>query len=146
MLRTEEISALVEAAAPVLAGRVGYAAEWTRVIAEGQLPQVTPAAFVLPGGLTGGQTRAATGLFIQDVSEMVSIVLIVRVAGDATGAAAVDEVRPIVAAVIGGVLGKGPDDAPGVWKLGRAELVGSQDSALIFQIDFTLFDQLRIAP
>lgn len=146
MIRTEEIATLAEAAAPELAGRIGYAAEWTRVVEEGQLPQVTPAAFVLPGGITGGGVRAATGLFIQDVSELVSLVLVVRVAGDATGAAAVDEARPIVAAVIGGVLGKGPDDAPGVWALSRAELVGSQDSALIFQIDFTLQDQLRIAP
>ena len=42
--------------------------------------------------------------------------------------------------------GRQPDDAPGVFVLSGGELVGSQQGALIFQLDFSLIDQLRITP
>ena len=46
--------------------------------------------------------------------------------------------------VIEAVCGWAPDDAIGVFELRSAELVGAKDGALIFQLEFTLNDQLRI--
>jgi hypothetical protein len=66
------------------------------------------------------------------------------VAGDALGDRGLDEVTPLVRSVIEAVVGWGPATAPGVFVLSRGELVGSQDSTLIYQLDFSLDDQLRI--
>ena len=109
-----------------------------------QLPQVTPAAYVLPAGLSGGSAEAGAGMFVQSFRETVSVVIVVRVAGDPTAARAIDEASPIVRAVIEAVAGWAPDDAIGIFILAQAELVGATGGALVFQIDFALDDQLRI--
>ncbi len=146
MNRGEAVRARIAARVPALADRLSSAAEFAQLVENNRLPQHTPAGFVLPGALVGGLASAASGLFVQNVAETVIVVLVVRQAGDALGGAAVAEAAPIVADVIAAVAGWGPDEAPGVFTLGRAELVGSQDHALVYQIDFTLDDQLRIAP
>ncbi|MCC7097271.1 MAG: hypothetical protein IT472_08840 [Thermomonas sp.] len=146
MNRGEAIRARIEARVPALAGRLESAAEFGQLVENNRLPQHTPAGFVLPGALVGGIANAAAGLFTQSVAETAIVVLVVRQVRDALGGAAVAEAAPIVVDVIKAVAGWGPDDAPGVFTLGRAELVGSQDQALVYQIDFTLDDQLRITP
>lgn len=146
MIRVEEVQARIEARVPDLVGRLGFAGEFTSLIESNQLPQVTPAGFVLPGALAGGPAEAASGIFRQAFRETVIVVLVVRVAGDALGAEGVDEVTPIINAVVNAVCGWGPDDAPGVFVLGTGELVGSKDDAVIYQLDFHLDDQLRIIP
>lgn len=146
MIRLDEVRARIEAKVPALIGRLGPAVEFARLIERNQLPQVTPAGYVLLAGLSGGQAQSATGMFIQDFAERVSIVLVDRVAGDALGAGAMDETAPLVRDVIAAVLGWGPDDAPGVFVLEQAETVGVKDGALVFQIDITLQDQVRIIP
>lgn len=110
------------------------------------LPQTTPAGFVLPGGIAGGAADASAGMFRQGFVETVFVVLVVRVAGDALGKAGLDTMTPIVRDVVTAVAGWGPDDAPGIYALGQGELVGAKDGALVFQLDFTLEDQLRITP
>ena len=67
-----------------------------------------------------------------------------RVTGDPLGDKALKDISPLVAAVIEAVCGWAPDDAIGVFELRSAELVGAKGGALIFQIEFTLNDQLRI--
>lgn len=145
MIRVDAVRARIAARVPALSGRIDNAGQFAALVERNQLPQVTPAAFVLPGGLAGGSADAAAGLFRQDMTELVLVVLVVRVAGDARGGAALDTMTPLVNAVVGAVAGWGPDDAPGVYILDRAELVGAKDGALVFQIDFSLQDQLRIA-
>ena len=145
MSRVDEVRERIETEVSDLSGRLGNAAQFSTVIETNQLPQVTPAGFVLPGGMRGGAAELVTGLFRQSISESVFVVVVVRVAGDALGAAAMDEAWPIVTAVRDAVVGWGPAGAMGVFTLASAELVGSKDGALIFQIDFTLQDQLRIA-
>ena len=87
---------------------------------------------------------AAAGIFVQDFSETVTVVVIVRVGGDPLEAKAIDQLSPIVRKVILAVAGWGPGDAPGVFVLERGELVGATGGASVFQIDFALDDQLRI--
>lgn len=146
MIRIDEVRARIEAKVPALGGKIGNAGSFAQLVERNAMPQHSLAGFVLPGGLQGGQASAMTGSFNQFFAETVIIVLAAKVANDPTGERATDEITPLVRAVIEGVCGWGPDDAPGVFTLGNGELVGVQAGTLIYQIDFILDDQLRITP
>ncbi|MBV1918994.1 MAG: hypothetical protein KUG65_13165 [Sphingomonadaceae bacterium] len=146
MIRLDEVRTRIEAKAPDFAGTFGNAAQFAAMVERDQLPQSDRAGYVLPGPLAGGTTTAATGMFIQDFTETVMVVLVIRHAGSALAKGALDELPPLVRDVIEGVVGWGPDDAPGVFKLGQAELVGSKNGALVYEIHFTLHDQMRVTP
>lgn len=129
-----------------LHGRIFGAARFAQVLASNQLPQVCPAAFVLPLGLRGGAATAVTGLFRQSLDRLVGVVLVVRNVADATGAAAYAELEPLVEAVISAVAGWSPDaDALGTFVLTRGELVSVAAGTITYQLDFAIEDQLRIA-
>lgn len=144
ILRVADVMERIEGLVPELAGRLASAGAFAQLVANGQLPQQTPAGFVLHGGINGGKAQLMTGAFRQDLAEVVMIVLCVRVAGDALGNRSLDELTPLIRKVVEAVAGWGPETAPGVFVLSRGELVGSQDSTLIYQLDFSLDDQLRI--
>lgn len=144
MIRLDDVRERVETRVPELAGRLGNAGAFADLVERSQLPQITPAGYVLPGGLVGSAPDVAAGIFRQDFRETVIVVLVSRVAGDALGNKAIDELAPFVRSVIEAVVGWAPADAIGVFQLAQAELVGAKDSALVFQIDFALNDQLRI--
>ena len=146
MIRIDEVRQRIEARVPALAGRLQNAAEFAVMVETNRLPQHTPAAFVLPGAVNGGQASAMSGLFVQGLVETVIVVVVHRAHGDPLAAKAIDAAAPIVREVVGAVAGWGPDDATGTFVLGRAELVGAKDGALVFQIDFLIDDQLRITP
>ncbi|MEE2916659.1 MAG: hypothetical protein VYB32_06250 [Pseudomonadota bacterium] len=136
------------ATVPVLAGRIHGAAKLSELMRNNALPQVCPAAFVLPLGLRGGRADAVTGLFRQEIEWLEGVLLVVRAAGDATGARAKAELRPLIDAVIHAIAGAagsgGPDDF-GTWVLRKGELVSLSAGTLTYQIDFAIDDQLRIA-
>lgn len=146
MIRLDEVRERIGLKVPELDGRLGNAGQFTQVIENNQLPQQDLGGFVLPGSLAGGAHDTMTGQFIQNFAETVIVVLVIRYAGDVLGERAIDQLPPLVSSVIGGVVGWGPDDAPGVFVLGSAELVGSKDGAVIYHIEFTLQDQMRIIP
>lgn len=144
MIRLDSVRERLGSAVPDLEGRLLNAGDFANLVATNRLPQVTPAGYILPGGLRGGTADVVTGLFRQNFSETVSVVLVDRVAGDPLAAAAIDGISPLVRSVIGAVAGWAPGDAIGVFELAQAELVGAKDGMLVFQIDFSLNDQLRI--
>jgi hypothetical protein len=63
ILRVAEVMARIEERVPELAGRLASAGAFAQVVANGQLPQQTPAGFVLHGGLNGGKAQLAAGHF-----------------------------------------------------------------------------------
>lgn len=144
MLRLDHVRDRIEAKVPTLQGRLLNAADYANLVEHNQLPTTTPAGYVLPGGLRGGQADAATGMFRQALAVMVIVILVVRAAGDALATRAIDQASPLVEETIEAVVGWAPDDAIGVFELAQAELVGAKNGALVFQIDFALNDQLRI--
>lgn len=144
MIRLDDVRVQIEAEVPDLDGRLGNAGDFARLVETNQLPQVTPAGYVLPGGIRASAPDAAAGLFRQSFDEIVGVLLVTRVAGDPLSAKAIDELSPLVNAVVAAVCGWGPADAIGVFQLVQAELVGAKNGALVFQIDFLLNDQLRI--
>ncbi|MGB3165637.1 MAG: hypothetical protein WBA68_02560 [Alteraurantiacibacter sp.] len=148
MIRLDEVADRLQAEIEAFASdtRIGNAAQFSTLVEKNQTPQVTPAAFVLPGPLQGGQAQAMTGAFVQNFSETVIVVLFVKVAGDARGGRAIDEITPLIRQVVEAVAGWAPEDAVGVFTLANGELVGSQRGHLIYQLNFALNDQLRIQP
>lgn len=145
MIRLDDVRDRIADQVPEFAseGRLGNAGQFSSLLEDNKTPQVTPAAFVLPGQLQGGQAKMLTGAYVQDFRETVMVVLFVKVAGDARGGRALDELTPLIRAVVDAVAGWAPEDAIGVFVLGSGELVGSQRGHLIYQLDFGLDDQLR---
>lgn len=145
MIRLDEVRTRITSAAPEF-GTLGNAAQFAQLVEENQLPQSELGGFVLPGSISGGTVKSMTGLFVQDFTETVIVVLMIRSAAGALGEDGVDQLPPLVRKVIEGVVGWGPDDAPGVFALGTAELVGSKDGAILYEIQFGLLDQMRVTP
>lgn len=146
LFQTSEVLARIEEKVPALFGRMGLAGKFATLVEGGKLPQQTPAGFVLPGGLKGGSADAGAGIFRQHIAKGVIVVLCVRFAGDALGDRGADIVDPLAEAVVKGLVGWGPETAPGVFVLEAGELVGSDRGTLIYQLDFSLNDQLRVKP
>ena len=125
-----------------LGGRVEGAAGFTALMQQNALPQSTPAAHVLPLGLQGGAAQSSAGAFTQMFDEALGIVLTVR-AHDQTGAKALEKVSQLIREVIAALIGWGPDDEIGVFRLSRGQLVSIRAGALVYQLDFIITDQLR---
>ncbi|QPT09875.1 hypothetical protein [Sphingomonas paucimobilis] len=143
----EPLSPLVEPLKTIAAlqGRIYGAAKLEELARTGGLAQVTPAAYTLGLGVVGGDPDAASGLYRQSVVWLEGVVLVVRSAGDATGAAGLQQLRPLIHATIEAIAGLDPPDSPGVWRLVKGELFSLQAGCLTYQLDFAIDDQLRIA-
>ncbi|ODR93526.1 hypothetical protein AUC70_11720 [Methyloceanibacter stevinii] len=136
----------LDAEIPTLQRRVAPAGELAALVNGGNLPQVMPAAFVLPLGLRGSEPDAATGLYRQDFNEIVGVVLMTNSAGDVRGGRALDKQDPLIAAVILALAGWAPDlpDVQGVFQLDRGRLVSLTAGTVTYQLDFSIRAQLRI--
>lgn len=129
----------------VLAGRIEGAAEFAALMKSNALPQVTPAAFVLPLGLQGGQADAAAGAYTQALERVFGVVLVMRNAGR-TGEDALDPLDALIEQTVTALAGWGPADAPGVFRLVRGALVSMAAGTVVYQLDFSISDQVRILP
>jgi hypothetical protein len=141
----DDVIARLKANVPALGSRVEGGAELTEIVRRNALPQVTPAAFVVPLGVRGGAADAATGLFRQSVDHIVAVILVVRVAGDRTGKHSLAPLRTLRAAVVEALCGWAPGDQIGAFRLDRSRLLSLNDGTAIEQIDFSIGDQLRIS-
>ncbi|MGB3407090.1 MAG: hypothetical protein WBA67_06310 [Jannaschia sp.] len=138
-----DVAARLKAEVPALGGRVEGARELSELMRSGQLPEAAVSANVLPLGLRGRRADAATGAFTQIVGRTISVLITMRTYGadfDRTEAT----VEDLIAAVCEAICGWAPDDQVGVFELLRGDLVGMRAGTLIYQIDFTINDQLRI--
>lgn len=131
-------------AVPELTGRIEGAAAFAELMRTNALPQVTPAAYVIPLGLQGGAADAAAGLFRQEVREIVGVMIALR-SFSRTGEQALPELDRLVDAVLAAVAGYGPADATGVFTVVRGAMISMTAGTLVYQLEFSLSDQLRIA-
>lgn len=145
MTLVADVKDRIEAGVAALAGRVEEAAELAELIRRQALPNRSPAAFVLPVGFDGGAGDAVTGLYRQPKTEVVGVVLIVEALGDPKAKRAIPKIDELVLAVLEAVAGWGPADAIGVFEARRGRLLAVNAGSVIYQIDFALSDQLRIA-
>lgn len=143
-MRVEPVIERLKLRVAALGGRVEGAAELAALVQEDILPDVTPAGYVLPLGLQGGVSDAATGLFRQSFSETIAVVLMERGAGDATGALALKPIDALIDATVLAIAGWAPNDEVGVFELRRGALLSLKAGAVMYQLDFAISDQLRI--
>ncbi|MEL6587601.1 MAG: hypothetical protein AAFY65_13090 [Pseudomonadota bacterium] len=144
MALTQDIIGRLVDRAGLLHGRVEGAAQFAHMMAQNRLPQVTPAANVLPLGMTGGQPDAGAGMFTQMVDETVAVILTTRT-GDPVKERGRQLLDDLIDEVVLALCGWAPNDEVGVMVFVRSQLVAVKAGAVVYQIDFKLSDQLRIA-
>jgi len=130
---------------PDLGGRVAGAAALAQMMAQNGLPQVTPAAHVLPTGIMGGRETAQTGMYRQEIERLFAIVLSVR-SHDGSGSRALGTVEALIEAVVLALAGWTPDPATGGFRLKRVALARFAEGMAVYEITVGLPDQLRIMP
>lgn len=129
---------------PAFQDRVHGAMQLARLQQQNHLPEVTPAAFVIPTGLTGGTVSAISGLFTQTVGESVAVVIVMRSADDPQSSSSIDPLAAVCWDVIHTLAGIEMADVVGQLVFRRGFLVSFADSAAVYQLDFEISDQMRI--
>lgn len=143
MLPVEEIIARLKANAPSLHTRVEGAANLSELMRTNSLPQVTPAAHVIPLGLQGLTASAMTGAFVQELRETIGVVISIR-SHDRSGKKALEGVEKILKEVISAIAGWAPEEEVGVFTVNRGGIVRMSNGTFVYQLDFSITDQLRI--
>jgi hypothetical protein len=128
---------------PDFSHRVEGALNLAELMAQGALPQATPAANVISVGMQGGSVDAASELFCQTYEEVLGVMLTFR-NNTPVGKKAFERIEEIKRAVIEAVAGWAPEDTVGVFRLARGNIVNFSAGTLVYQIDFAIGDQLRI--
>ncbi|MEM5477170.1 hypothetical protein [Pacificibacter sp. AS14] len=118
-------------------------ADFTTLLKQNALPQQTPAAHVVPTGIRGGKPETATGVFTQPTSEAVAVILTVRT-NDQAGESALGAVDALIESTIAALAGWAPNDELGVFQLERGSVLDLSADALVYQLEFSISDQLRI--
>lgn len=144
-MRVNAVRDRLRATCPDFGGRIEGAAELSQLKRERLTPQRTPAAFVLPLGLDGETPDAASGLYRQSYRDAIGVLIVVAYAGDATGAKALPGLDALIWSAVSALAGWRPADEIGVFELSRGRLLELEAGTVIYQLDFAIEDQLRIA-
>ncbi len=146
MTPTPAIIARLKDAVPDLQGRVHGAASLAAIMAKEAVPSVTPCVHVVPSGVTARATPSVmSGGYIQIVERGWALFLSLRV-HDPTGAQALDEADGLIDAIMLAIAGWEPTpDAIGVFVFRHAVLRTLDRGVAIYEISFSISDQLRIS-
>lgn len=123
---------------------IGDALALAALVKSGQLPAQSPSAWIMLASLSARAPAAASGLYIQPVTETLSVVLSV-LTHSAAGVGKAATVHDLVRAVVEALAGWGPDDVA-VIELARGEVMSMTGGQLTYRIDFNLSNELRIQP
>ncbi|MEL7098287.1 MAG: hypothetical protein AAGM84_05605 [Pseudomonadota bacterium] len=141
----DAVKTRLEARVPALNHRVEAAAGLSTLIARGGVPDVELAAYLTPLGMVPrGAASVSAGSYVQSVRDSIGVVLFAR-AGSRTGDDALDDIEGLLTSVIGALAGWAPSGQSGVFTFARSRLLSCSAGLLIYQIDFEIDDQLRIA-
>lgn len=148
------VDRLGTAVAALAGGRVKGALELAEMLRQKALPNYTPAAFVVDNGLNGGAAESSQGAVLQAVDETLSIVLVLRTAGDVTGAKTQPQLNDLKWAVVFALVGWSPADAIGddetgtipigVFELRRGRVISLDAGTVFYQLDFAISQQVRV--
>ncbi len=124
--------------------RIGVAADLAAVV-DGKLPDQTgPSAFIVGLGARGARPDSAAGVFTQEITETISVILTVRSIDNRAGDKAVDEVEALKAAIRTAIAGWAPEGAYDLYALSREAVTGFKPGFLSYALEFTATDLLRI--
>ena len=109
---------------------------------------VKPRAYVVPLGLRGGAVTSVSGAFLQSVDMSFAVFIAFSAAADRAGARHVDTVGLTQSATINALCGWVPDGSTvnGDCRLARAYLAELKPGAIVYALEFTVPDQIRIIP
>ncbi|MEM6849424.1 MAG: hypothetical protein AAF580_15385 [Pseudomonadota bacterium] len=139
----DQVITRLDSEIPELEKRVDGAFEFAELVRTGQLPQGGIAAHVLPLGMQSRGADSAAGAFTQEFDESVGVILTLRNASrDAERI--LGDLRGFVMRIVNTIAGWAPTGAMGVFRFLRASLVSSTKGTFVYQIDFSINDQLRI--
>lgn len=102
-----------------------------------------PFAHVVPMGLRGQPPEVAAGSFAQQIDVGFSVVLTVPTIDDPKGEKAISAADPLVTGIITALSGWGPEAAPGVIYMTRAQIVRFEPGLIVYGVDFTITDRLE---
>ncbi|MDX8354355.1 hypothetical protein [Cognatiyoonia sp. IB215182] len=140
----EAVITRLKAQVGFLQERVEGAADFTNLVATRKASSYSTIAHVIPLTLRGGAADAATGMFRQSFDRSVSVILSIR-SNDRNGRAALTNLEDNLFAIINAIVGWAPNDEVGVFRLVGGRVVSMAQGLFIYQIDFSIQDQLRIA-
>lgn len=129
-----------------LLGSVEGAAELAALMAAPVQVWVKPRAHVVPLGIRGGAVQSATGGFIQGVEWAFAVFLTFSSHSDRKGAKRLDDISAVQNAVITALCGWVPEgvQAAGEVRLSRGYLAELKPGVVVYALEFSLPDQLRI--
>lgn len=126
-------------------GAVELLADLATLVKENALPQQDVSAFVVPLGFDDRGGRSASGIYTQMIATTIGVIVCVKSYGDAAGASKLPALDQLVSAVVDTLAGWAPDDVVGVFEVLRGRLLSVTSGLMIYQVEFALTDQLRIA-
>jgi len=126
-----------------LGGKAETVAHLADLMRSGRLPE-NASAIVVPLGFKGGKPSDATGVFTQPLNEVIGVLLIAS-AHDKTGQKALKRIGPLIRNVMEAIAGWGPGGTTGVFQVERGKLLSLHQGRMVFQIDFSITNQLRIS-
>lgn len=117
-------------------------ADMQALMRNNELPQVTPAAHVVPAGLQGGQRLDVAGGYVQSLTETVGVVVTIR-GNDAQGRAALPRLRQIVSDVMDQICGWSPIEGGDQFQFARGAVLSLDKEGLVYLLEFSLPTQMR---
>lgn len=139
-----DIGERIEVRVPELSKRVETATGLSGVLRNRTAPRAMPAAYVVPLAMNGQTPEVSTGFYVQPVTETFGVLLFAR-GGTRTGDQALNSLRPLLTGIIAALVGWAPGDQAGVFVFRAGRLISFAEGLLIYQQEFSIDDQLRIA-
>lgn len=143
MLAAADIIARLKAEGPELRSVQG-AVELAALLKAGTPIVGKPFAHVVPMGLRGLPPEVATGAFVQQIDVAFSVVLTIPTVDDPKGEKAQSTADALMTSVITALSGWGPETAPGVVYMTRAQIVRFEPGLIVYGIDFAITDRLEV--
>jgi hypothetical protein len=128
-----------------LNGGIEFIAELQALLAENGMPQRDVSAFVIPLGFDDRGGESVAGMHTQMLADVVGVILCQKARGDLKGQKGLVRIEPLINAVVDAVAGWAPGNTVGVFNVKRGRLAPGGQGIIVYQIDFELMDQLRIA-
>lgn len=134
---------LIDQVTDLTEDRVEGAIQFAELVEHGTLPSAPFFAYVIPTRMRGLDPSAMSGLFVQPRERRINVTIGYR-AHSPQADRAIGAIDARVDQVIKAICGWGLDDAQGVFKLDSGQVVGFQKGAVIYALEFSITDQLRI--
>lgn len=124
-------------------GRVRRAGDLAALMRSGMAQEPVLQAHVLPSSFRGGDPSAAAGVFIQPLFRGVTVILTYP-GEELTAPRDSDALELLVVATMREIAGRAGEGTPGVFRFVAGQILTMQGGTIVYRLDFSITDQLRI--